>query len=138
MNQDYNTFEKVDDEFQDDWLNQNLKFIQLDPPKDFTKKVVEQVEFKPNTLSNSPMFWILVSVPSAILVWFLLYSIYSINISYQINLTFIPNVSKIIPFYILSKYVLMIVFSGLFFFGLDYFLNKRLLEKQSFFSFMMV
>lgn len=138
MNQDYNTFEKVDDEFQDDWLNQNLKFIQLDPPKDFTKKVVEQVEIKPNTLSNSPMFWMLVSVPSAILIWFLLYSIYSINISYQINLTFIPNVSKIIPFYILSKYVLMIVFSGLFFFGLDYFLNKRLLEKQSFFSFMIV
>lgn len=137
MNQDLENFDKVDNELQDDWLNQNLKFIQIDPPKDFTKNVIEQIEIKPNPLNNSPIFWILAIVPTAIILWLVLFSVSSLSNDYHFNIS-IPDVSGIISFYQLSKYVLMVVFGGLFFIGLDYFLNKQLLKKQSFFSFMMV
>jgi len=139
MNQDLENIDKVNDEFQDDWLNQNLKLIQIDPPIDFTKKVIEQVEIKPNPLSNSPLFWILATVPTVILLWFIFFTLNGLSQEYQqINLNFIPDISKIITFYQLSKYVLMVVLGGLFFIGLDYFLNKRLSGRESLYSFLMV
>ncbi len=138
MNQDLNNFDKVDEELQDKWLNENLKLIQIDPPKDFTNKVMEQIEIKPNPLSNSPLLWILAVVPASILIWIILFSLNGLNLSNQVNLSFIPDVSKIISLYELSKYVLMILLGGLFFIGLDFFLNKRLEHKESFFSFMVV
>ena len=138
MNQDINSFDKVDDELQDDWLNDNLKLIQMEPPQNFTKKVIEQIEVKPNPLSNSPIFWILAVIPAVMLIWFILFALNTVSVNYQFNLNFIPNISSLISLYALSKYVLMIVVGGLFFIGLDYFLNKGLSHRESFFSFMIV
>jgi len=139
MNQDLENVDKVNDEFQDNWLNQNLKLIQLDPPNDFTKKVIEQIEVTPNPLSNSPILWILASVPAAILLWLLIFALNSLSHNYQqFDLSFIPDISNIISFNQLSKYVLMVVLGGLFLFGLDYYLNKHLSGKESFYSFLII
>ena len=137
MNQDFDNIEKVDDELHDEWLSQNLKYIQVDPPKDFTSNVIEKIEIKPNPLSGSPIFWILAVIPITFLVWLLFFSLGSTNHNFGINHS-IPNVSSIISIYELSKYVLMVVTGGLFFIGLDYFLSKQLSHKKSFFSFMFV
>jgi hypothetical protein len=138
MNQDLNNLDKAHDEFHDDWLTDNLKLIQIEPPQNFTKKVVAQIEIEPNPLSNSPLFWILVIVPCILLVWLMLYALNLASITYQIKLNFLPNISSIISFSALSKYALMIASGGLFFIGLDYFLSKHLLKRESFINFMFV
>lgn len=138
MNEDLNNIEKVNDEFQDAWLTENLNLTILEPPQDFTKKVMEQVEVKPNTLSGSPLFWILAILPATILVWLILFVLGTLNSSYDFNLSFIPNISKFISFYAISKYAIMITIGGLFFIGLDYMLNKQLSHRESFFSFLVV
>lgn len=138
MNQDFENIEKVENELQDDWLKQNLTLIKLDPPKDFTEKVIEQIEIKPNPIGNSPIFWLLALIPVAIFAWFLLYYLNGLNGEISSNLNFIPNVSKIISFYQLSKYIIMIVLGGLFFIGIDLFISKKLHHRESFFSFLMV
>jgi hypothetical protein len=138
MNQNINNFDGVDDELQDDWLNENLKLIQKDPPQGFTGKVVEQIEPVQNPLGNSPLFWILAAVPGMFLIWIIVFIINSLNVNYQLNLNYLPNITSEISLFTLSKYVLMITIGGLFFIGLDYFLNKRLLHKGSFFSFILV
>jgi len=140
MNTDSNNIEKIDDEFQlqDNWLADNLKLTQLEPSKDFTKKVVEQVIVKPNPLSGSPLFWILATIPSVILIWLILFFLSSVNLGNHLNLNFLSNIVNTISLYSLTKYILMVTFAGLFFIGLDYFLSKRLLHKESFFSFMLI
>ncbi len=135
MNQDFNNIDKEHDELQDDWLTQNLNITQIEPPLDFTHKVMEQIEVKPNPLNGSPLFWILVAIPSVILLWLVLYTLGSMNISY---LNFVPKVSNLISIYSLSKYLLMITFGGLFFIGIDYFINKQLSHRESYFSFLLV
>ena len=140
MNTHSNNIEKIDDEFQfqDNWLADNLKLTQLEPSKDFTKKVVEQVIVKPNPLSGSPLFWILATIPSVILIWLILFFLSSVNLGNHLNLNFLSNIVNTISLYSLTKYILMVTFAGLFFIGLDYFLSKRLLHKESFFSFMLI
>jgi len=138
MNKNLENIELGNDELQDDWLTQNLKLTQLEPSLDFTQKVIEQIEVKPNPLSGSPIFWVLAVIPAVVLLWLLLYTLGNVNASYQLNLNFIPNISNLISLYTLSKYVLMITFAGLFFIGLDHFMSKGLSHKQSFFSFMLV
>lgn len=135
MNEDYNNIDKENDGLQDDWLTQNLNITQIEPPLDFTQKVMEQIEVKQNPLKGSPIFWILAVIPGVILLWLVLYSLGSLNISY---LDFIPKVSNLISIYSLSKYVLMITFGGLFFIGIDHFINKRLSHRESYFSFLLV
>lgn len=140
MNTDSNNFEKIDDEFlfQDNWLEDNLKLTQLEPSKDFTKKIVDQVIVKPNPLSGSPLFWILAIVPSVFLIWLILYFLSSMNLGNHFNLSFLSSFVNGISLYTLTKYVLMVTFGGLFFIGLDYFLSKRLSHRESFFSFMLI
>jgi hypothetical protein len=138
MNQNLNNFDKIGDELHDDWLTNNLKLIQIEPPQDFTKKVIEQIEIKSNPVSNSPLFWILVMVPCVLLVWLMLFALNLASITYQIKLDFLPNISSIISFLALSKYALMIVSGGLFFIGLDYFLSKHISKRESFFSFLLI
>jgi hypothetical protein len=138
MNEIINNFNKVDEELHDDWLNENLKLVQVEPPLDFTKKVMEKVEVKPNPLSNSPIFWILAIVPGIFLVWLIMYALNTVGVNYQTNLDFIPKVSNLVTLTTLSKYVIMIVIGGLFFIGLDYFLSNRLLHRETFFSFLIV
>jgi hypothetical protein len=138
MNENINNFDKVDEELHDDWLNENLKLVQVEPPLDFTKKVMEKVEVKPNPLSNSPVFWILAIVPGIFLVWLIMYGINTVGVSYQSNLDFIPKVSNLVTLTTLSKYVIMIVIGGIFFIGLDYFLSNRLSHRESFFNFLVV
>jgi len=138
MNQDINNFDRVDDELQDDWLKNNLNLIQMEPTQNFTKKVVEQIEINPNTLSNSPLFWILAIIPATFLVWLAIYALNTINFSDQLGLDFLPKISSMISLFTLSKYVLMVVFGGLFFIGLDYFLSKRISHRESFMSFLLV
>jgi hypothetical protein len=138
MNENINDFDKVKEGLQDDWLSDNLKVLQMEPPQDFTKKALEQIEIKPNPLSNSPVFWILAVVPSLFLVWLALFAINSLNISNKLNLNFLPKVSSLMSLTELSRYSIMIVVGGLFFIGLDYFLNKRLSHRESFFSFLVV
>jgi len=140
MNTDNINIEKIDDEsqLQDNWLADNLKLTQLEPSKDFTKNVVEQVFVKPNPLSGSPLFWILAVIPSVILIWLILFFLSSANLGGHFNLSFISSIVNAISIYSLTKYVLMVTFAGLFFIGLDYFLNKRLLHRESFFSFMLI
>lgn len=138
MNQDLNNLDKIHDEFHDDWLTDNLKLIQIEPPLNFTQKVVKQIEVEPNPLSNSPLFWILVITPCLLLVWLMLYALNLASITYQIQLDFLPNISSIISFSALSKYALMIASGGLFFIGLDYFLSKHLLKRESFISFLLI
>jgi len=140
MNTDSNNIEKIDDEFQfqDNWLADNLKLTQLEPSKDFTKNIVEEVIIKPNPLSGSPLFWILAAIPSVILIWIILYFLSSANLGGQFNLKFISNIVNDVSIYSLTKYALMVTFAGLFFIGLDYFLSKRLLHRESFFSFLLI
>ena len=140
MNTDSNNIEKIDDEFQfqDNWLEDNLKLTQLEPSKDFTKKIVEQVIVKPNPLSGSPLFWILAIVPSVFLIWLILYFLSSMNLGNHFNLNFLSSFVNGISLYTLTKYVLMVTFGGLFFIGLDYFLSKRLSHRESFFSFLLI
>lgn len=138
MNQDLENIELGNDELQDEWLTQNLKLTQLEPPLDFTQKVIEQIEIKPNPLSGSPLFWILTAIPAVVLMWLILYTLGTVNTSYQLNLSFIPKISSLISLYSLSKYVLMITFAGLFFIGLDHFMSKGLSHKHSLFSFVLV
>ncbi|RPH27283.1 MAG: hypothetical protein EHM93_19305 [Bacteroidales bacterium] len=135
MNQDINNIDKENDGLQDEWLTKNLNFTQIAPPLDFTQKVMEQIEVKPNPLSDSPIFWILAAIPGVIILWLALYSIGSLNISY---LDFVPKVTNMISIYALSKYLLMITFCGLFFIGMDYFISKRLSHRESFFSSLMI
>lgn len=137
MNQEIDNIENVDDNLQDEWLSQSLKSIQIDPPKDFTSNVIEQVEIKPNPLNNSPLFWILAVIPAVFLIWILFPLLGSLDHNFSANHN-IPNITSIISIYLLSKYVLMVVIGGLFFIGLDYFLSKQLSHKKSFFSFMLV
>lgn len=138
MNQDINNSNKVNDELHDDWLTDNLKLTIIEPPQDFTKQVLEKIEIKPNPITNSPIFWILASVPGVFLVWLAVYALNILSTTYQISLDFVPNVSSIITLYVLSKYVIMFIIGGLFFIGLDYFLNKRLTHRESFFNFLLV
>lgn len=138
MNQDLNNLNKTRDEFHDDWLTDNLKLIQIEPPQDFTQKVVKQIEVEPNPLSNSPLFWILVIVPFVLLVWLVLYALNLANTTYQFRLDFLPNISNIISLLVLSKYALMIVAGGLFFIGLDHFLSKHILNRESFINFLLI
>ncbi|NOU18504.1 MAG: hypothetical protein HOO91_13185 [Bacteroidales bacterium] len=138
MNQDLNNFDKIGDELHDDWLTDNLKLIQIEPPQNFTQKVIKQIEVEPNPLSNSPLFWILAIVPCVLLVWLMLYALNLASITYQIKLDFLPNISSIISFLALSKYALMIASGGLFFIGLDYFLSKLISKRESFFSCLLV
>ena len=138
MNQNINNFDKIDDELQDDWLNDNLNLIQIEPPHDFTKKVVAQIEIKPNPLTSSPLFWILAVIPSTFLVWLAIYALNTISISDQLGLGFLPKISSMISLFTLSKYVLMVVIGGLYFIGLDYFLSKRISHKESFVNFLLV
>ena len=138
MNTDNNNIEKIDDEFQDDWLADNLKLTQLEPSMDFTPNVVEQVIVKPNPLIESPLFWILAIVPSVFLIWLVLYFLSSINFGNHFDLNFLSNILNNVSLYTLTKYVLMVIFAGLFFIGLDYFFSKRLSHRESFFSFMLI
>lgn len=138
MNQDLNNFDKIGDELHDDWLTENLKLIQIEPPQNFTKKVIEQIEIEPNPLSNSPLFWILVIVPFVLLVWLVLYALNLANTSYQFRLDFLPNISNIISLLVLSKYALMIAAGGLFFIGFDYFLSKFISKRESLSCFLSV
>ncbi|NVO08361.1 MAG: hypothetical protein HXX16_00200 [Bacteroidales bacterium] len=138
MNQNLNNFDKIGDELHDDWLSGNLKLTRIEPPLDFTKNVIERIEKKPNLLSNSSIFWILAIVPFILLVWLMLYALNLASITYQFRLDFIPNISNVVSFSVLSKYVLMIAFGGLFFIGLDYFLSKYISKRESFFSFLLV
>ena len=135
MNQDFNNIDKENDGLQDDWLSENLTITQIKPSLDFTQKVMEQIEIKPNPLSGSPLFWILVAIPGVVLLWFALYAIGSLNTNY---LNFIPKVNNLISIYALSKYLLMVTFGGLFFIGFDYFLSKGITHRKSYFSFLMV
>lgn len=140
MNTDNINIEKIDDEFQlqDNWLADNLKLTQLEPSQDFSQNVVEQVIVKANPLSGSPLFWILAIVPSAFLIWLVLFFLSSINLGNHFNLNFLSNIVNGISLYTLTKYVLMVTFAGLFFIGLDYFLSKRLSHGESFFNFMLI
>lgn len=135
MNQDTNNIDREQDELQDDWLTKNLNISQIEPPIDFTQKVMEQIEIKPNPLSGSPIFWILAAVPGIILLWIALYAIGTLNIS---ELNFIPKVNNLISIYALSKYVLMITFGGLFFIGIDQLISKQLSHRESYFNFLLV
>ena len=135
MNNDFNNIDKANNGLQDDWLTQNLNITQIEPPIDFTKKVMEQIEVKPNPLNGSPLFWILVAIPGVILLWLALYTLGNLNISY---LNFIPKVADIVSIYSLSKYVILFTAGGLFFIGIDYFISKQLSHKQSYFSFLLV
>jgi len=138
MNQDFNNIEKENDDLQDVWLTENLKFTQLEPSLGFTQKVIEQIEVKPNPLNGSPLFWILAVIPVTILLWLILFTLGDLNSSYHFNLSFIPNISSYISLYTLSKYVLMITLGGLFFIGFDLILNKGLAHHRFFFSFFLV
>jgi hypothetical protein len=138
MNENINDFDKVKEGLQDEWLSDNLKVLQMEPPLDFTKKVLEQIEIKPNPLTNSPVFWILAVVPSIFLGWLALFALNSLNISAKFNLSFLPKASNLLSLTDLSKYSIMVVLGGLFFIGLDYFLNKKLSHRESFFSFLVV
>jgi len=138
MNQDLNNSVRVNDELQDNWLNDNLKLIQVEPPLGFTQQVLEKIELKPNPLSNSPIFWILAVIPGTFLVWLVVYALNALSVSFPLMVDFLPKISNSIPLFVLSKYVLMIVIGGLFFIGLDYFLNRRLSHRESFFSFILV
>jgi hypothetical protein len=138
MNQNLDNIEKVNDELHDGWLTENLTFAQLEPPQNFTQKVMEQIEVKPNPLSNSPLFWILAVVPVAILLWLILSTLGDLNSSYHFNLNFIPNISSYISLYTLCKYVLMTTLAGLFFIGFDLILNKGITHHKSFFTFLLV
>jgi hypothetical protein len=138
MNQDLENIEMVNDELHDEWLTQNLKFTQIEPSHDFTKKVMEQIEVKPNPLNGSPLFWVLAAIPGVVLLWLILFTLGTLNSSYHLNLNFIPNISNFISLYSLSKYVLMITLAGLFFIGLDHIMSKGLSHRESFFSFMLV
>ncbi len=135
MNNDFNSIGKENDGLQDDWLTQNLNITQLEPSTDFTQKVMEQIEIKPSSLNGSPLFWILVTIPGVILLWLILFTLGTLNSNY---LSFIPKVANLISIYALSKYVLMITFGGLFFIGVDHFINKRLSHRESYFSFLLV
>lgn len=134
MNEDLN-INKNELDLNDPWLSQNLIITQVEPPLDFTKKVIEKVEIKPNPLSGSPLFWILVAIPCIMLLWFTSYALGSVDSQY---LDFIPKISSKISIYSLSKYVMMITIAGLFFIGIDYFISKKLSHKESFFSFLMI
>jgi len=138
MDQDLNNLDKAHDEFHDDWLADNLKLIQIEPPQNFTQKVVKQIEVEPNPLTNSPLFWILVIVPFVLLVWLVLYVLNLANTTYQFRLDFLPNISNVISLLVLSKYALMIASGGLVFIGLDYFLSKHLLKRESFINFLLI
>jgi len=135
MNNNFNNIDKVNDGLQDDWLTQNLNITQIEPSTDFTQKVMEQIEIKPNSLNGSPLFWLLVAIPGVILLWLILFTLGTLNSSY---LDFIPKVANLISIYALSKYVLMITFGGLFFIGVDYFISKQLTHKQTYLSFLLV
>ncbi len=134
MNEDLN-INKNDLDLADPWLSQNLFITQVEPPLDFTKKVIEKVEVKTNPLNGSPLFWVLVAIPCVLLLWFISYALGSVDSQY---LDFIPKVSSKISIYALSKYVMMITLAGLFFIGMDHFISKKLSHKESFFSFLMV
>jgi uncharacterized membrane protein len=138
MNQDLDNFEKVNDELHDEWLTENLQFAQLEPPQNFTRNVMEQIEVKPNPLSGSPLFWILAIIPGMILIWLILFTLGAVNSSYNLNLDFIPNISSYISLYTLSKYVIMVTIGGLFFIGIDHFISKGLSQRESYFSFLLV
>jgi len=138
MNDNISNLNEVREEFQDNWLSENLKSLQMEPPQDFTRKVMEQIEIKPNPLSNSPLFWILAVVPSFFLIWLAVYALNTLNASYQVNLNFLPKVSSLVSISTLSRYSIMIVAGGLFFIGLDHFLNKRLSHRESIFNFLLV
>ncbi len=138
MNQDIINIDKENDGLQDEWLSENLTITQIEPSLDFTQKVMEQIEVKPNPLNGSPLFWILTAIPGVILVWLLFFTIGTLNSSYHFNLSFIPNISNLISIYTLSKYLLMITLGGLFFIGFDYFLSKRIAHRESFHSFLMI
>ncbi len=138
MNQDLNNFDKIGDDLHDAWLSDNLKLLQIEPPKDFTKKVIAQIEIKPNPLSNSPLFWILAMIPCVLTLLLFFYALNFANTTYQFRLDFLPNISNIISLLVLSKYALMIAAGGLFFIGLDYFLNKHISKRESFSSFLLV
>lgn len=138
MDQDLNDLDEMRDEFYDDWLADNLKLIQIEPPQDFTQKILKKIEVEPNPLSNSPLFWILVIVPFVLLVWLVLYALNFANTTYQFRLDFLPNISNIISLLVLSKYALLIVAGGLFFIGLDHFLSKHILKRESFINFLLV
>lgn len=138
MNQDLNNFDRISDELHDDWLTDNLKLIQIEPPQNFTEKVVKQIEIEPNPLNNSPLFWILAIIPCVLLIWLVLYALNLANTTYQFRMDFLPNISNIISFLALSKYALMIVAGGLFFIGLDYFLSKQISKRESFTNLILV
>ncbi|HCT29512.1 MAG TPA: hypothetical protein DIW31_01985 [Bacteroidales bacterium] len=134
MNEDFN-IEKNDLDLIDPWLSKNLIITQVELPLDFTKKVIEKIEIQPNPLSGSPIFWILITIPCIMLLWLISYALGSVDSHY---LNFIPKISSEISIYTLSKYVLMITLAGLFFIGIDYYISKRLLHKESFFGFILV
>lgn len=138
MNQDSNNSKKVNDELHDEWLVENLPFAQLEPPQDFTRNVMEQVEVKPNPLNGSPIFWILAIIPGMILIWLILFTLGAVNSNYHLNLDFIPSISSYISLYSLSKYVIMVTIGGLFFIGFDHFISKKLLQRESYFSILLV
>ena len=134
MNEELN-IDKNDLDLNDPWLSQNLVITQVEPPLDFTQKVIEKVEIKPNPLSGSPLFWILVAIPCIMLLWLISYALGSVDSHY---LDFIPKISSKISIYTLSKYVMMVTLAGLFFIGIDYYISKRLSHKESFFGFILV
>jgi hypothetical protein len=136
MNQDANSFDRVDDELKDTWLTNNLKLTQLEPTKDFTKKVVKKATVKPSQTEESPLFWILIITSGIFLIWIVLFSLSAVGDSYITGL--IPNVSKYISLYKLSKYVIMISLSGLFFIGLDRLLSKKFSIHKLLHSFFVV
>lgn len=135
MNKDFNNIDEENDGLQDDWLSQNLSVTQVEAPLDFTQKVMGQIEIKPNPLNGSPIFWILATIPGVVILWLLLYTLGSMNISY---LNFIPKVSDLISIYTLSRYVILFTLGGLFFIGIDYFISKQISRKQSYFNFLLV
>jgi hypothetical protein len=137
MNQDLENLDKVNQAFNDEWLTDNLKFTQLEPPKDFTQNVMEQIEVKPNPLNGS-ILWVIAIVPGVILVWLVLYFLGSAGSIYNFDLSFIPKVSSLISFYSLCKYAIMITLAGLFFVGIDHYLSKSLSHRESMFSFVMI
>ena len=138
MNQDFNNTDKENEGLQDVWLTENLNITQIEPPLDFTKKVMEQIEVKSYPLNGSPIFWILSVIPGAILLWLILFTLVGLNSSYHFNLDFIPNISNLISFYQLSKYAIMITMAGLFFIGFDQFLSNRIAHRESFYNFLLI
>ena len=48
MNEIIDNFDELNEEFQDNWLSDNLKSLQMEPSQDFTKNVIEQIQIRPN------------------------------------------------------------------------------------------